>query len=184
MVEKGIGSYQIGKAQKSQNEIMKVLDDHEWHRYQDLVKLTRLSQPTLSKHLKQMLTGMIEKKIDASGSEYPYPVFYRIKPNYQINKKPRARIRERPTWSLSYKLYRLFDQTMELLRFQALWTLKTYFLEKNEAAYEQQMQAYVIAYLENEMNDLKRQLEDLSETGEDIPKLIDDAENLRMGRRR
>src|SRR4030067_524879 len=152
MVEKGIGSYQIGKARKSENEILKALQGGKWHRYQELVELTKLSQPTLSKHLKQLLKGIVERKVDTSGSEYPCPVFYRIKPRcdtYDKSAMPENPIMEEPSdipYSdvlLSGKLHRIFQSVTVSISLQALLTFKEYFLEKNEDAYEQRMQGFV-----------------------------------------
>lgn len=62
---------------------MKILKDAEWHRYQELREKTGLSSATLSKHLKELEKGVVEKQVRLDSGEYPYPVFYRIKEPYQ-----------------------------------------------------------------------------------------------------
>jgi ABC-type enterochelin transport system substrate-binding protein len=42
-----------------------------------------LSSATLSKHLKELEKGVVEKQVRLDSGEYPYPVFYRIKEPYQ-----------------------------------------------------------------------------------------------------
>jgi DNA-binding transcriptional ArsR family regulator len=192
MVERGVGSYQIGKAQKSEREILKTLQDGKWHRYQELVQLTKLSQPTLSKHLKKLEEGIVERKLDTSGSEYPYPVFYRIKPRHAKNN---TRVRalfyvpgtdrnplaedltesDYDCWVRLGGLHSHFEFMNEMLSVQILLNLLIYFEEKNEEAYEQSTQLYVISVFEDALRNVKAQLEEVSKRGEDVSKIINDA---------
>lgn len=83
MVERGVGSWQVSRARTAVQVVMKILKDGEWHRYQELREKTGLSSATLSKHLKELEKGVVEKEIRLESGEYPYPVFYRIKEQYQ-----------------------------------------------------------------------------------------------------
>jgi DNA-binding transcriptional ArsR family regulator len=192
MVEKGVGSYQIGKAQKSEREILKALQDGKWHRYQELVQLAKLSQPTLSKHLKKLERGVVERKLDASGSEYPYPVFYRIRPRHM---KHDAHVRalfyvpgternplaenliesDYDDWVRFGGLHRHFEYMNEMLSVQVLLNLKIYFEEKNEEAYEQSTQLYVTSVFEDALSNIKAQLEEVFKRGEDMNEILDKA---------
>ena len=83
MVERGVGSWQLNKARTAVQTITRILKDGEWHRYQELREKTGLSSATLSKHLKELEKGVVEKKIQLKSGEYPYPVVYRIKESYR-----------------------------------------------------------------------------------------------------
>jgi DNA-binding HxlR family transcriptional regulator len=83
MVERGVGSWQTSKARTAVQAIMKILRDGEWHRYKELRGKAGLSSATLSKHLKELEKGVVEKKILLKSGEYPYPVVYRIREQYQ-----------------------------------------------------------------------------------------------------
>jgi len=192
MVEKGVGSYQIGKAQKSESQILKALQDGKWHRYQELVRLTGLSQPTLSKHLKNLERGIVERKLETSGSDYPYPVFYRIKPlHLKRNVRSHALFYVPATdrnplaenlvdshyddWVRFGGLHRYFEFMSEMLSIQVLLNLKIYFSEKNEEAYEQSTQLYVTSVFEDALRNVKAQLEEESKRGENVDKILDKA---------
>jgi DNA-binding HxlR family transcriptional regulator len=82
-MQKGIGEYQIKKAKASKKEILKVLQDGQWHRYNEIKEATGLSSATLSKHLEELTNGIVEKKLDLESKQYPYPVLYRLNPNLQ-----------------------------------------------------------------------------------------------------
>jgi DNA-binding transcriptional ArsR family regulator len=78
---KGMGKYQIEKAQKSIMAILRVISDEKPHQYSELKEKTKLNSPTLTKHLKR-LTEMkiLKKKIDIESGKYPYPVYYSTNP--------------------------------------------------------------------------------------------------------
>ena len=83
MVERGVGSWQMSRARTAVQAIMRILRDGEWHRYKELRGKAGLSSATLSKHLKELEKGVVEKKILLKSGEYPYPVVYRIREQYQ-----------------------------------------------------------------------------------------------------
>jgi len=78
MTKRGLGSRQISEAKTAENKILKALHDGEWYRYTDLKKETGLSSATLSKHLKVLEKGILERKLDLKSKEYPHPVYYRL----------------------------------------------------------------------------------------------------------
>jgi len=79
MVKRGLGEYQIKKAEKSRNLVMNVLANGDWLRYTQLANQTSLSTATVSKFLKELeKEGEIQKKVDIESGEYPYPAYYRL----------------------------------------------------------------------------------------------------------
>lgn len=79
MVKKGVGDYQIRKAEKSLRKILDALKTDEWVRYSEIVKEAELSTATVSKFLKSLNANKeIEKRIDIESGVYPYPVYYKI----------------------------------------------------------------------------------------------------------
>jgi len=78
---KGIGKYQIEKAQKSIMAILRVIADGKPHQYSELKEKTKLNSPTLTKHLKRLTeVKLLKKKIDIESGKYPYPVYYSANP--------------------------------------------------------------------------------------------------------
>ena len=69
---KGIGKYQIEKAQKSIMAILRVISDEKPHQYSELKEKTELNSPTLTKHLKR-LTEMkiLRKKLTLKAENIP-----------------------------------------------------------------------------------------------------------------
>ena len=78
---RGVGKYQIEKAEKSIEVILKILSDEKEHRYKDLKKETKLNDPTLSKYLKRLVKlKVVKKRVDLQSGKYPYPVYYEAEP--------------------------------------------------------------------------------------------------------
>jgi len=79
---KGIGKYQLEKAQKTVMAILRAVSDENPHQYSELKQLTKLNSPTLSKHLERLKkTKVLKRKMDIESGKYPYPVYYSINPN-------------------------------------------------------------------------------------------------------
>jgi DNA-binding transcriptional ArsR family regulator len=72
---RGMGEYQTSKANKARLAILNILMDGGWHQYKDLKEKAKLSNPTLSKHLKEFIEGL-EKKEDDQDSRV---IYYRMK---------------------------------------------------------------------------------------------------------
>jgi hypothetical protein len=80
---KGIGRYQIEKAQKSIMTILRILSDAKAHQYSEIKKETKLNSPTLAKHLKRLKeVKVLKKRIDTKSGKYPYPVYYNVNPAF------------------------------------------------------------------------------------------------------
>jgi len=60
-----------------------VLSDGKWHRHKELLEKTGLSPTTLSKHLKELEKGIVEKRIDITSGEYPTPSIIGLKGLFQ-----------------------------------------------------------------------------------------------------
>jgi len=76
----GKGIWQENEAREKRKLILNVLSDGKWHRHKEILEKTGLSPTTLSKHLKELEKSIVEKRIDIQSGEYPYPVYYRLKP--------------------------------------------------------------------------------------------------------
>jgi DNA-binding HxlR family transcriptional regulator len=79
----GKGDRQIKESLEKRKLILSILSDGKWHRHKEILEKTRLSPTTLSKHLKDLTKGIVEKKLDLESKEYPYPVLYRLNPKLQ-----------------------------------------------------------------------------------------------------
>jgi DNA-binding Lrp family transcriptional regulator len=80
----GKGTTQIKDALKNQKLILSILSDGKWHRHREILEKTKLSPTTLSKHLKELEKGIVQKRIDLQSGEYPYPVYYRLNQSLAI----------------------------------------------------------------------------------------------------
>lgn len=77
---KGMGKYQLDKAEKSQELILHVLIDGKPHRHKEIKQTTGLNDPTLKKYFDKFLKmKLIEKKVDFQSGKYPYPAYYSIR---------------------------------------------------------------------------------------------------------
>jgi DNA-binding MarR family transcriptional regulator len=78
---KGVGEYQIKAFMGSYQKILTALASGDWVRYCDIVKSAGVGTTTASKFLKSMEeAGEVEKKVDLTSGEYPYPVLYKLTP--------------------------------------------------------------------------------------------------------
>jgi DNA-binding HxlR family transcriptional regulator len=75
--KRGMGKRQMAQAQASSLRIAKFLSDEKPHQFKEIKKATKLSPPTLSKRLKELVeVGLVNKKVDTKSGKYPYPVYY------------------------------------------------------------------------------------------------------------
>lgn len=189
MVKKGMGEEQIQQVRLSKQKIISVLGDGQWHRHKEIMEITKLSPTTLSKHLKVLEKGIIERKIDLESGEYPAPVYYRLREEEQ----PLSRMEKE--WSnaifgyakeieLTSERSNGVHHFIEYINVQAgamlLGILRNYFNSdeiRNEKALDQSLDHYVIESYKEAAVTLKEKLEELSSKGVDVPVLISDAEN-------
>jgi len=185
MVERGIGSYQIGKAHTAKKTILNVLNNGEWYRYGELKKKTKLSTATLSKHLKELEKGTVEKKIDLQSGEYPYPVYYRLKEALSrklMDEEWRnclLRIMEEDVdfWIKKEMLAYYIQFVNQMLSLQVVDNLKIYFdMGGNEEAFDQTMEYWVISVYRDCLQNLKMKLKEMAAKGEDLTIVLSQAE--------
>jgi predicted transcriptional regulator len=73
----GMGEQQIKQMISSRRTIAKFLSDGKPHQFNELKKESRLSAPTISKRLKELIKmDLVTKEVDTKSGKYPYPVFY------------------------------------------------------------------------------------------------------------
>jgi len=181
MERKGIGRYQKDLSWDSEKQILNVLSDGKWHRYQEIKEATKLSTATLSKHLKRLEKGLVEKRIDLQSGEYPYPVYYRLKENVSSNlHKPwRAFLFEQITKQPEFWLKQpeaFMEFLNQMVGLQILINLHYYFTwERNEAMLEQANEFLAFSLYKECVGYLKAELEELGKT-ENLSIILAEAE--------
>jgi DNA-binding HxlR family transcriptional regulator len=169
MVEKGIGTYQIGKSTTSENEILNSLTDGEWHRYQDMQRSTRLSTATLSKHLKRLENGIVEKRLDLESGAYPYPVYYRLTPSLtKTDREWKETLKNEIQLNLDLleqNPERYFHFLTVMLNLETIKHLQFYFLrpKQNEVAFDQLMEFFVFSAYHDSIEKLRMKLKEHGE---------------------
>ena len=178
----GKGIRQINDALEKRQQILSILSDGQWHRHKEILEKTKLSPTTLSKHLKELEKGIVEKRIDIESGEYPYPVYYRLKPelfpkrdlelwNYLISKTV---IQSEELWK-KYQRPEIFVELLNaMVGTEALHILLRYFTveKKNEDYLEQTLEHFIISVYRNAIQTLKLQLEDLEKQGYDLEDIL------------
>jgi DNA-binding HxlR family transcriptional regulator len=175
-MQKGIGEYQIKKAKASKKEILKVLQDGKWHRYNEIKEATGLSSATLAKHLQELTNGIVEKKLDLESKEYPYPVLYRLKPFVFEKAKPLE-----PLFTKDYKLIRYDLHFLHSLCGMITLDFLKMYLEnpkENEERFNQAFENYVIERYRESVELLKQELLKERNEGKDVENLLE--QNLEL----
>ena len=183
MTERGLGEKQIGMAKTAKQKICKNLQDGQWHRYSQLKKETGLSTATLTKHLKEMIKGIVERHIDVKSGQYPPPVSYRLKPSYSKQGKDwnDAIMGPLKNSNLADPKINRVHTSIEYLNvqtgLQVLGNLKKYFEDnKNETAFNQSLDLIVMAFYRDGVSLLKENLEEINSQGVNVQILISEAE--------
>ena len=173
---KGIGEYQIKKAKASKKEILKVLGNGKWHRYNEIKEATGLSSATLSKHLELLTIGIVEKKIDLESGEYPYPVLYRLKPFVFEKAKPLEPDFTRKHELIRYDLHFLHS----LCGMLTLDFLRMYFQnpKKNEEIFNQAFENFILERYRESVNMLKQELLKEKNEGKNVENFLE--QNLEL----
>ncbi|MEM3699706.1 MAG: winged helix-turn-helix domain-containing protein [Candidatus Bathyarchaeia archaeon] len=178
-MEKGVGEYQIKKAQTSEKQILEILSDGKWHRYQELLAKTKLSTATLSKHLKRLEKGLIEKRLDLESGEYPYPVYYRLKPDLHFEAIKEWRdflLKEITATKVNVPEYYI-EFLNQLVGLQALENLKYYFgVTESEQIFEQLLEFQVLSVYREAIYTLREKLKASGKSYHDLEILIGEAE--------
>lgn len=74
---RGFGDDQITRTKKAKTTVLKALEDGKWHRFNEVVGITKMSPATVSKYLKAFKKE-VEKKRDLRSGKYPIPVSYKL----------------------------------------------------------------------------------------------------------
>jgi DNA-binding HxlR family transcriptional regulator len=74
---RGFGDDQINRTKKAKTAVLKALEDGKWHRFIEVVEITKMSPATISKYLKAFKKE-VEKKRDLRSGKYPIPVSYKL----------------------------------------------------------------------------------------------------------
>jgi DNA-binding Lrp family transcriptional regulator len=173
--------YYKRKKNRSQSLILSVLEDGDWHRYNEIVKESGLSSATVSKYLKIMENAIIEKQIDIKSGKYPYPVSYRTlyksinlsrgeKENY-FEKLSRTLIDTKQiTTLLHFMSFELLGSFVRLL--------KTYYENphtRDQAILNEIIEIFVIDEFRDYFNIVKNKLDVKENKSIDVVKLLEDS---------
>ena len=183
MTKRGLGETQIGWEKTAKKKIIMCLKDGKWHRYSQLQKETGLSPATLTKHLKEMIKGIVERYLDVKSGQYPPPVSYRLKTAYTKQEKDwndfimgpikRSNLAD----SKINRVHTSIEHLNVLTGLQVLGNLKNYFEDnKNETVFNQSLDLIVMAFYRDGVSILKEKLEEINSQGVNVQTLISEAE--------
>lgn len=173
-----MGSDQIKKRKVSEKKILNVLTNNDWVRYKDLQKKTKLSSATLTKRLKRLEKGIVEKKIDLESGKYPYPVYYRIKQKYASSKSDSDLVFKDITYGFleehlkNKDLEASFNLLNNMLTASYIAYLQNYFEDHNETAFTQNVDFFVFDIFREMYECVKQTLEKMEKEGIDINSLL------------
>ncbi len=188
MSQRGFGEPQEKAAKKAKGKIIQTLEKFGPLRYKDIQEKTQLSSATLTKHLKELEKGIVQRYEDAISKEYPTPVYYRINEWVTIEKdcqelifKPLKELE--PTNGLILKNY--INYLNSQCSLMLLNSLRYYFNEnKNEAGFEQTLENYILINYREFAFLLKDKLEALYGKGVNVQALIGKSEELILHEKR
>ncbi|MEM3378682.1 MAG: winged helix-turn-helix transcriptional regulator [Candidatus Bathyarchaeia archaeon] len=183
----GKGEYQIKLARSARQKILALLRDGEWHRYSELKQKTALSTATLSKHLKELERGIIERQIDITSKEYPPPVSYRLKLDVlNLNRFTYEAL------MIPVKRFETIDLSepkdgasrvallMEYVNLQTALGIfngfRNYFENKDETQLQQSIDFYLSYYYRDVVDRLREKLDDAAAKGVDVKMLLLEAD--------
>lgn len=178
-MKKGLGEQQIKDQEKAIQKILNVLDNGERIRYSELQEKTGLSTATLTKHLKKLKNGIVERKVDSESSEYPPPVYYQLRKNVFPKLHPKTP-EETCLFMLKYNLPRYDVHLLNslagliLLNFLELYSQNP---EQNDELFEQTVEHYIIQRYREGIRNLKIKIKELSEKGIEVNAMLADSVN-------
>lgn len=176
MAKKGLGLHQVGKEKLAIEKILGALKDGEWHRYQEIQRITGASSATISKHLKRLENGIVERKIDMESGEYPYPVSYRIR---RINVWKNYLIKMKSEWIEKKQIPFYMRDLGFWLGGSILAILLMYFHNPRKLGkrFYQYVEHYIIPDTRDYIYSVRDTLEDMQSKGEDVVDLLDKAQD-------
>jgi hypothetical protein len=154
---------------------------------------TKLSTATLTKHLKELETGIVERRIDHESKEYPPPVLYRIQ-NPAIAQSAQEYIKRVekyitvffptdnaypltvPEMASYLKGFNL-EFNLNLLFILSLTYSKDENIEKikKDTMYAQSLELTLLPLVDTWLSELKKKLDQLEDQGVDVSLLVRDA---------
>jgi DNA-binding transcriptional ArsR family regulator len=186
MTERGLGEKQIKMSRKAKQKIIQVLQDRKAHRYQQLQEETGLSTATLSKHLKELESGLVKRTVNVEEGFYPPPVYY------EINLKPFDKrlswadkigsntfMDKRSGWITKHKELENYIREINWNVGQLLiYFLRIYFENplENEEKFNQALEYYLIPFFQDYVQNAKLKMEELADKGENIKQILDTSE--------
>ena len=178
MVKRGLGLVQIERSNDSQSSILNTISDGEWHRYNEIVVKSGLSTATVSKHLKKMENGLIEKQIDIESGKYPYPVSYRVKTElagYLPTKEDQKELPETMSSIINGNLARAYFLIMsQVMVSHTIKLSKTLFEgEISPDVFKTGINVFVIQNYQAFLEIYLEKLRELQNDGVDVSKLLD-----------
>jgi hypothetical protein len=193
MAQRGIGADQIKKAELSTQRILNVLKDGAWHRYMEILKTTKVSPTTLTKRLKELEKGIVERKLDTESQDYPPPVSYRIRDPMIVstleNEKKEAELFASNIRGgkavghidseignfLQTAEFRFTLRLLTILDLRFLPTQNNEIKAKREIAYNQYLENVIMPNFKNWLSILKEKLDYLEKEGINVLALLRDA---------
>jgi len=179
----GLGEFHLHVMDLAKQKILNELDSEKWIRFNELREKTGLSTSTLTRHLKELQKGIVEKYIDKKSGEYPLPVYYKL--NYWANfEKEMYKIifdkqLDRKELGEKDQLASYIEYLNVQVGFQLLNTLRNYFdKDFNEVAFNQVLENYVVSIYRKQGYILKEALKEISDKGVNVPYLITEAEGI------
>lgn len=167
-MKKGLGEQQIKDQEKAIQKILKALDNGERIRYSKLQEKTGLSTATLTKHLKKLKNGIVERKVDSESSEYPPPVYYRLRED--VFQKLQSSSSMLDYNAPQYNIHFLNNITgLTLLSFLKLYSQNP---KQNDELFEQTVEHYIIQRYREGIQNLKIKIKQLSEKGADVDAIL------------
>lgn len=181
MVKRGIGEDQIKKAELSKQKILNFLKDGQWHRYGEILSTIKVSPTTLTKHLKELEKGIVERKVDIKSGEYPPPVCYRIRP--KSSELFRALTEQEALDSRSKyitedgRLENYWREYIAETSINIMHLLSMHFAFKkhgiqNDESFNQELELFFIPNFRDHVQNARLKLKELADKGVDVVKLV------------
>jgi len=180
MAKRGLGDKQVAATRRAKEKILSVLKNGELLRYKEIQERTGLSTATLTKHLKELEKGIIERYEDLETKEYPTPVYYKFNP-YMLWEKKSLEAIFVPLKEENFEEKKSVSSFVEYLDVQMglrlLANIRLYFdKNKNDVAFDQALDNYILAVYKEYANVLKEKFKILSDKGVSVQPLIEEAE--------
>jgi Predicted transcriptional regulators len=182
MVKRGLGDTQLNAFKTAKNKILEVLKDGEWYRYSELTEKTRLSTATLSKHLKELEKGIVERRVGVENAEYPPPVNYRLKPVYTIREEKGKELHEytlalnRDDRVKNPDLFLIYLNMMQTFAFIGLLKAQFWDPSESEESFNQALEYIILPLYRENFQFLRLKLKEQEDKGVDVEGVLNKTE--------